>query len=259
VLVGLAGFLIVFMLANLVVVIVAVTNTDGFEPEDVGNAFKKADVVATYADQRLQAAAQGNPLPSPPRILASQTALQIGFVATLATQVLLFGVVGVSSKQTFRGLVQALGLNRFYPGRIWLVFGGVFLAYLGTAAYSLLMHALNISWLEPNSTVPTEIARNNFTLSVAAVVTLIGAPISEELFFRGFMFSGLSKWGFWPAALTSGLMFAAVHFDPGSLIPFIGIAVLMCWLYSRRGCLWDSILFHFAFNALSFSFLVATR
>lgn len=248
-----------FILANVFIVAVAATNDAGFEPTDIGNSFEKAGAVAKYADQRLQAAAEAKSLPEPPRILADQGALQLGMVATLVTQVLLFGVVGIASKQHFRGLVEALGLRHFNPGRIWLILGAVILAYAGTAGYSWVMEQANISWLVPDSTVPTEISRNDFTLSVAAVVTLIGAPISEELFFRGLMFSGLLKWGFWPAAMLSAFMFALVHFDPGSLIPFVGIATLMCWLYWRRGSLWDSIAFHFTFNLLSFAFLVATR
>lgn len=259
VLIGVGGFLAVFILANLLIVFVALTNDNGFEPTDVGPALEKANAVAKYADQRLSAAANATPLPEAPRIIADQGALQLGMIATLVSQVLLFAVVGVTSKQTFRDLVRTLGLNQFRPGRIWLVAGAVFLAYAGTAVYVLIMDALNIGWLQPDSTVPTEIARDNFTLSIAAVVTIIGAPISEELFFRGLVFSGLLKWGFWPAALISAFMFSLVHFDPGSLIPFMGIAVLMCWLYWRRGSLWDAILFHFAFNTLSFSILVATR
>lgn len=231
----------------------------GFEPTDVGNIFEKARHVATYADQRLNAAASSKALPAPPRILADQGALQLGMIATLVTQVLLFAVVGIASKQTFRGLTEALGLRKFSPGRIWIIFGAVAVAYIGTYGYSLLMEESGIDWLVPNSTVPTEITRNDFTLSVAAAVTLIGAPISEELFFRGLMFSGLLKWGFWPAAMLSGFMFSVVHFDPGSFIPFVGIATLMSFLYWRRGCLWDSILFHFAFNAVSMATLVSLR
>lgn len=33
----------------------------------------------------------------------------------------------------------------------------------------------------------------------------------------------------------------------------------MAYLYWRKGCLWDSILFHFAFNSVSMAILVATR
>jgi membrane protease YdiL (CAAX protease family) len=52
-------------------------------------------------------------------------------------------------------------------------------------------------------------------------------------------------------------MFSLVHFDPGSVLPFFGIGVLMAWLFWRRGSLWDAIMFHFLFNLLSFSILVA--
>jgi membrane protease YdiL (CAAX protease family) len=132
------------------------------------------------------------------------------------------------------------------------VYGGLF-------AYSLGAEATGISWLEPNSTVPTAVTRDNLTLSITAVATLIGAPLSEEFFFRGLVFTGLLKWGFWPAALVSGAAFSLVHFDPGSLIPFLGIAVVLAWVYWRRGSLWDSIAFHFIFNATSFTLLVVTR
>ena len=54
-------------------------------------------------------------------------------------------------------------------------------------------------------------------------------------------------------------MFSLVHFDPGSFIPFVGIALLIGWIYWRRGSLWDSIAFHFLFNATSFAIMAATR
>ena len=86
---------------------------------------------------------------------------------------------------------------------------------------------------------------------------MVAAPFTEELFFRGFVFAGLSKWGFWPAAAVSALLFSLVHFDPGSLIPFFGIGIVMCWLFWSRGSLWDSVLFHFLFNFTSFLILAS--
>ena len=255
---GVGGFVAVFIAVNLFIVVVALASDAGFEPDDVGNVLEKANTVARYADERLAAAATGQELPEPPRILADQGSLQLGMIATLVSQGMLFAVVGIASQQNFRGLVEALGLNRFSFGRVWIVAGMVLLAYVMTFLYVKLADATGISWLEPNSTVPTAITRNDLTLSIAAVVTVIGAPISEELFFRGLVFSGLLRWGFWPAAGISGLMFSMVHFDPGSVVPFFIIAVTMAWLYWRRGSLWDAIVFHFIFNALSFSVLVAT-
>lgn len=257
VLVGVGGFLGVLIAVNVVIVLVMLARGGDFAPRDVGDAFEKAAEVARYADERLQAAATGVPLPEPPRILADQGSLQISLIATLISQGALFAIVGIASKQTFRELVEALGLNRVNWAGMWLPALMVAVAYVWTFLWVVAANATGISWLEPTSTVPTEITRNDLTLSIAAVVTVVGAPLSEELFFRGLVFSGLLKWGFWPAAATSGLMFSAVHFDPGSMVPFFVIAVMLSWVYYRRRSLWDAIVFHLLFNLISFTLLVA--
>ncbi|MXW25337.1 MAG: CPBP family intramembrane metalloprotease, partial [Dehalococcoidia bacterium] len=60
-------------------------------------------------------------------------------------------------------------------------------------------------------------------------------------------------------ALISGVVFSGVHLDPGSLIPFFIIGVVLAWLFWRRGNLWESVAFHVIFNAVSFSLLLATE
>lgn len=254
---GVGGFLGVLIAVNAVIVAVMLARGDDFVPRDAGDTFEKAAEVARYADERLEAAATGMALPDPPRILADQGSLRVSLIATLISQGALFGIVGIASKQSFRGLVEALGLNRVGWSGLWLPIVMVGVAYVGTFLWVVAANATGISWLEPTSTVPTEITRDDLTLSIAAVVTVVGAPLSEELFFRGLVFSGLLKWGFWPAAATSGLMFALVHFDPGSVVPFFMIAVLLSWVYYRRRSLWDAIVFHLLFNLISFTLLVA--
>lgn len=256
-LVGIGGFIAVMLAVNVIIVLVIVARGDEFVPQDVGDAFEKAATVAEYADQRLQAAASGVALPEPPAILADQEMLQLSLVATLISQGVLFGLVGIASKQTFRGLAEALGMNRFNWAGVWLPVLMVVVAYAGTFLWVVAADASGISCLRPQSTVPIEITRDDLTLSIAAVVTVIGAPFSEELFFRGLVFSGLLRWGFWPAAGISSVLFAAVHFDPGSMVPFILIGVLLCWVYYRRRSLWDAMVFHLVFNLVSFSLLVA--
>jgi membrane protease YdiL (CAAX protease family) len=139
----------------------------------------------------------------------------------------------------------------------FVLVGCVVAAYVGTALYAWGAEATGVSWLEPKSTLPTAVIRDDVTLTITGIVTLIGAPLSEEMFFRGLVFSGLLRWGFWPAAMTSGFLFSLVHFDPGSTLPFALIATLIAWVYWRRKSLWDAIAFHFFFNAASFCILVA--
>jgi membrane protease YdiL (CAAX protease family) len=256
VLIGIAGFALVFFFVNAVVV--GSTFWSDYEPRDVGDIFEKASVVARYADERLAAAAREQPLPSPPRVLANQTSLRVGLLVTLLSQGLLFFVVGVSSKQSFTGLVRAVGLVRYQLGTVWRPILAVAGAYTMVGLYIAAAKATGVGWLEPESTVPVEIARDHLTLAIAGAATVVGAPISEELYFRGLIFSGLSKWGFWPAAAISAALFTLVHFDTGSIIPFFIIGLIMAALYWSRGSLWDSIIFHFLFNLTSFTILAAT-
>ncbi len=257
-LIGFGAFVLMFFTLNAVVVAWALTHDD-FATEDVGNAFERMQEVTGYAVQRLDAAVKQVDLPDPPIILAKQRDLQFTLIVTLGSQLVLVGIVLYATRQKLSEFAAATRLNRIHLGRLWMIFGLVLLVYGALFLYSLAAAATGISWIEPSSTVPSGVIRNDLTLSITGIVALLGAPISEEFFFRGLVFSGLLKWGFWPAALLSGTAFSMVHFDPGSLLPFIGIGVVLAWIYWRRGSLWDSIAFHFMFNATSFVLLVASR
>ncbi|KAA0240514.1 MAG: CPBP family intramembrane metalloprotease [Dehalococcoidia bacterium] len=251
---GVAMFVVLFIIATAAVTTYQVVNDT--RASDIGDIFEKSARVAEYADERLEAAAGGRELPKPPELLADQPTLQLALAMTLVTQALTLGIVGVSTRLTFGELRRALGLERYAFRSAWRPALAVFGAYTMVVVYAMVAEAIGIGLLEPESTVPFEITRDHLTLSIAAAVTLVGAPFSEELLFRGLVFSGLLRWGFWPAAVVSSFSFTLLHLDPGSLIPFSLIGILIAWLYWSRGTLWDSIIFHFLFNATSFTFLV---
>ncbi len=248
-------FVAVFFFVNAVVVIFTLNHSA--QTSDVGDAFVKLQHVAKYADQRLVAAANSLPLPEPPQILADQYALRVALLATLVSQVLLFGVVGIASKQDFSTLVRVLKLNKYDFSGIWRPAVALIASYTLIAGYAYLARTLLPDFLVPQSTVPPGITREGSTLAIAFSSIVVGAPVSEELFFRAFVFGGLSKWGFWPAAATSALLFSIVHFDPGSIIPIFGVGVVMAWLFWSRGSLWDAVIFHFLFNLTSFLILAS--
>jgi hypothetical protein len=87
------------------------------------------------------------------------------------------------------------------------------------------------------------------------------APISEELFFRGFLFGGLrGKLSFWPAALISGAFFGSIHLLGGSweVIPPLAVfGILLAWLYERTGSIGPPILMHALQNGIAFTITVA--
>jgi membrane protease YdiL (CAAX protease family)/uncharacterized RDD family membrane protein YckC len=102
---------------------------------------------------------------------------------------------------------------------------------------------------------------DNLLIAVVAVALIaVLAPIAEEMFFRGFVFSGLrSRMTLWPAAVISGLVFGLVHAPTGitTVIPLAVLGVALAWLYDRTGSLWPPILAHAINNGIALAYLAS--
>ena len=249
----------VLLVTNLAFVGLVVATGSEFQTRDVGDVFEKAGEIAAYLDERLAAAARGEELPDPPTIQADQTTIAIGLSTTLAFNVVIIGVVALVTRRRVGEFFRRLGLTDFRARELWRPALAVLGCYVMVAAYASIVNALDIEVLQPESTLPFEVVRNPATIVLAAVAVIVAAPLGEEVFYRGLIFGGVQRWGFWPAALLSGAVFSGVHLDPGSLIPFFIIGVTLAWLFWRRGNLWESVAFHVLFNAVSFSLLLATE
>jgi len=130
---------------------------------------------------------------------------------------------------------------------------------LTLGVYFLIVELTGLGELVPESTLPEDFFDNPAIVPLVGVLAILAAPIAEETFFRGFLFAGLRvRWGTFWAALASGLLFAALHFSLGSIVPFTVIGMLLAWAYAFSGSLWTAIGAHFAFNAVSFGVAVAT-
>ena len=249
---GLAALAVTLLLSALVIETLGASR-------DVGDVFVKAREVAAYADERLEAAAKGLDLPEPPQVRGSQTALSLTLIITLGLQIAFVGVVLGVTRHNMGELAQRLRLTGFSAFGLWRPALAVIGCYVMVAVYAAIVNALDIGALQPESTVPFEVLRHPATIVLTGIAVIVTAPLSEEIFYRGLIFGGLQRWGFWPAALISGAVFSGVHLDPGSLIPFFIIGVVLAWLFWRRGNLWESVAFHVLFNAASFSLLLVTE
>ena len=259
VLFGVLAAAAVLLVTNLAFVgLVEVTGAE-LRTRDIGDVFEKAGEIAVYLDERLAAAATGEELPEPPTIRADQKAITFGLATTLAFNVLVIGVVALVARHGVGELFRRLGLTDFRARELWRPALAVLGCYVMVAAYASIVNALDIEVLQPESTLPFEVVRDPVTIALAGVAVIVAAPLAEEVFYRGLIFGGLQRWGFWPAAVLSGAVFSGVHLDPGSLIPFFIIGVALAWLFWRRGNLWESVAFHVLFNAVSFSILLATE
>ena len=241
---------------GLLVALATAAGTDG-RLQDVGGAVEQMRRVAEYAQQRLAAAAANQPLPVPPHLLADQTTVQLGFAVTLVLELLLATIVLALCKVNVRSLIHGLGLDRSPVDGIWRPGVAVVGAYLFVGIYTEVVRAFGIGILTPDPTIHAEVLRTTLSAALATGIAAVAAPLAEELFFRGFVFGGLLRWGFWPAAGGSALLFAGAHSDVGSLIPFTVVGLIMAWVYWSRSTLWHSIIFHVLFNSISLLLLFA--
>ena len=96
---------------------------------------------------------------------------------------------------------------------------------------------------------------------ILVVIVVIGAPLVEELIYRGLLQGALgrrvSKWGGWLAVVLVAALFALVHFAPVEYpgLFLVGLVFGACAL--RTGRLGMSVVTHAAFNATGLV-LVAT-
>ncbi len=91
------------------------------------------------------------------------------------------------------------------------------------------------------------------SLAFMAPVVVVVAPIGEEIFFRGFLYTALrGRLRVWVAAVLSSLVFGLVHVYP-LLIPALFVVGLgLSLLYERRQSLLAPVVAHATFNIIGF-------
>ncbi len=88
------------------------------------------------------------------------------------------------------------------------------------------------------------------TIGLMVLVACVGAPLAEELVFRGYLYGVLKRFTNIPLAVfLSGLLFGAVHLNLAALPPLFVLGMLLAVLYEVTGSLWAPVAVHFLFNA----------
>jgi hypothetical protein len=84
------------------------------------------------------------------------------------------------------------------------------------------------------------------------LLVAVSAPLFEELFFRGVLYTGLRRRLAWGASvLLTGAVFAALH-PVADWLPIMGLGVMFGVLREHRQSLIPGIAAHFLQNTLSF-------
>jgi membrane protease YdiL (CAAX protease family) len=106
--------------------------------------------------------------------------------------------------------------------------------------------------------LPLDPTPAQIVLGVGSVV--VGAPIAEEVFFRGFLFGSLrGRLRFLPAAAISGAVFAMFHVQPLLMAVMVFVGIALAYVYERRGSLAAPIAAHAIFNLIGYTLIVMQR
>lgn len=87
---------------------------------------------------------------------------------------------------------------------------------------------------------------------VALLMVGVGAPISEELLFRGFLFPAIAQTriGLWGAAVLTSAVWAAIHFYSSfGMVQVFVIGMLLSWILVRTGSLRVTMFCHALYNS----------
>ena len=202
-------------------------------------------------------------------LVAIEAAIVAAFdpeIETLGARLALQGMLAVTllavaftAASAGRGVASAaeLGLRRPIRPAIKLSV----LAYLAYVGCALVIAAL-IAPEQEDITRDLGFGEGGLGSFAAAFLIIAAAPLTEEVFFRGFLFAGLRRAApFAVAALISAGIWGLFHFTgPGSWGVVLQLAVFgvaLAWLYERTGSLLPAIAVHAFNNALAFGVLTS--
>ncbi len=173
-----------------------------------------------------------------------------GFVLEAALLALAFNF----AVRKYGGSWRSLGF-RWPQGVEWwfplVVVGGAFATIW---VWVGLLYALGSA---PDSNIPESVYDFAIPVIMLGLLSVIAAPLAEEVFFRGFLFQGIAKrWGMWAGIVLSALIFGLAHAggpDTWLLLPAIAaIGGIFAWGFAKSGSIYPSLFAHVIFNSVSF-------
>lgn len=156
------------------------------------------------------------------------------------------------TKRRGNGPVIDLGLRLTWPDVGRGILGGIAAFAAGIAAGVVTIQLLG-EFDSAAGDQAQELAESSgpWVLLIFALMVVIGAPIAEELTFRGLLWSGLAKRGArpWVAVVVSTIAFALLHFEPERLLVLLAIGAVLGLLRWITGSVGACIVAHAVNNA----------
>jgi len=155
---------------------------------------------------------------------------------------------------------DAFGFCHHWPQAIMfgVILAGVFLPLglgLQWLSAKIIVHLprLHIKPEEQQAVQTLQLASAWVTRVALGAVTILLAPVAEEILFRGILYSWIKQTGYPRLALWgNALLFAAVHENLMTFLPLAVLALALTFLYEKTNNLLAPITAHAVFNGMNF-------
>ena len=177
---------------------------------------------------------------------AAEIVMKYSMHLTLLSGVLAVLTFFIIAKARRKNFLEDLGVRKLPANMIPV------LILLGAALNVFVSLALNCipfpqEWVESYTESASQLSNGGFIVST--LVTVITAPIVEEMTFRGYMYSGLkSGMPMFAAMLISSWVFGLVHGEVIWVIYASVIGLVFTWTTEKCGSLLASMIVHMTFN-----------
>lgn len=189
---------------------------------------------------------------------ASLDKIQVPWVSLVLTALSSAVMLGVVILFLRRKHFKVRDFGFFRPTLKSVLFAvGAYIGYFAVFLVSVtLITALVPSFNESEAQDVGFIGAQGWQLVLAFIGLVIIAPITEEIFFRGFLFRGLRRsWPLWLAFIGTSAAFALAHGQWNVGIDTFILSLFLILVYQKTGNLWLSIAMHATKNLIAFLFL----
>lgn len=122
-----------------------------------------------------------------------------------------------------------------------------------------LIHAMALQGIKPQEQEAVQALKTAISWwdrGALGFVTIVLAPVAEEILFRGVVYTWIRQIGFPRLALWgTAVLFGLVHLNVLIFLPLVALSVVLTMLYVRTGNLLAPIAAHAVFNLLNFLML----
>jgi uncharacterized protein len=169
--------------------------------------------------------------------------LGISLIVYLAVALAILAFARWRGGRAWRSLVAWRPLARGFKDKVSWSIGGAALIYSVAATAAL-------SYFYPESQSWFTMPADKAAVVLLFILAVVLAPITEELLFRGWIYTSLRfRFGLWPALLVTSALFGLAHYENTHLyaLAVFPVGLALAAIRERTGSVKGSMLFH-AFN-----------